>query len=330
MSNSIGLDISKKLISVHIPINKNDIEIPNNINGIKKLYSKLKKLYKKDIDNLVFIFEPTGSYSTILTRFCSEKKIQCFLINPKRFSHHSKALGERIKSDKIDARVLSSSLHLAKEGQVKIPTYDKVVEEIKELMGYYKFTTKQRVKANNHLESLVSKDGSNYAISDLKKEIKQYRQKEKEIIKKVQSIISKDEKLLKGYNNIKSLTGIGEIGAIVLLHLFMKYPNANRNQIVSLTGLDPTDKSSGTSIKTKPKISKAGSKLYRGSLFLGVMTAIRYDENFKNFFERLVSNGKHTTVAQIAVMRKMITISYSLYKNDVQYDSEFYKRATGK
>ncbi len=173
-------------------------------------------------------------------------------------------------------------------------------------MGYYKFTTKQRVKANNHLESLVSKNGSSYAISDLKKKIKQYRQKEKEILKKVQSIISKDEKLLKGYNNIKSLTGIGEIGAIVLLHLFIKYPNANRNQIVSLTGLDPTDKSSGTSLKTRPKISKTGSKLYRGSLFLGVMTAIRYDENFKSFFERLVSNGKHTTVAQIAVMRKML------------------------
>ncbi len=35
MSNSIGLDISKKLISVHIPINKRDIEIPNNINYIQ-------------------------------------------------------------------------------------------------------------------------------------------------------------------------------------------------------------------------------------------------------------------------------------------------------
>ena len=47
MYNSIGLDISKRLIAVHIPINNSDIEIPNNVTGMKKLYSKLKKLYKK-------------------------------------------------------------------------------------------------------------------------------------------------------------------------------------------------------------------------------------------------------------------------------------------
>ena len=31
MSNCIGLDISKRLIAVHIPINNSDIEINNNI-----------------------------------------------------------------------------------------------------------------------------------------------------------------------------------------------------------------------------------------------------------------------------------------------------------
>ena len=39
--------------------------------------------------------------------------------------------------------------------------------------------------------------------------------------------------------------------------------------------------------------------------------------------------GKHTTVAQIAVMRKMIIIAHSLYKNDISYDKEFYKKSCG-
>ena len=52
---------------------------------------------------------------------------------------------------------------------------------------------------------------------------------------------------------------------------------------------------------------------------MGVMTAIRYDENFKVFYDRLKANGKHTTQAQIAVMRKMILVAHSLYKNDTQY-----------
>ena len=171
MSNCIGLDISKKLIAVHIPINDQNIEIKNTLSGINKLYSKLKKLYKQEYKNLVFIYEPTGSYSAVLTKFCNSKNIKCFMINPKQFSNHAKALGKRVKSDKIDAWVLSRALHLAKDAEIKVPMYNKVVEEIKELIGYYKFTSKQRIKAVNHLESLAAKDGSSYAISDLKKTI---------------------------------------------------------------------------------------------------------------------------------------------------------------
>ena len=56
---------------------------------------------------------------------------------------------------------------------------------------------------------------------------------------------------------------------------------------------------------------------------MGVMTAVRYDENFKAFYDRLKANGKHTTQAQIAVIRKMILVVHSLYKNDRQYIKNF-------
>ncbi len=38
--------------------------------------------YKKEIDEIVFIFEPNGSYSEMLRKFCFEKEITCFIINP--------------------------------------------------------------------------------------------------------------------------------------------------------------------------------------------------------------------------------------------------------
>ena len=53
---SIGLDISKATIDIYIPINKSNIQIKNDIKSIKSLFQKLKKLYKKDISNLVFCF----------------------------------------------------------------------------------------------------------------------------------------------------------------------------------------------------------------------------------------------------------------------------------
>ena len=119
------------------------------------------------------------------------------------------------------------------------------------------------------------------------------------------------------------MMGIGQIGAIVLLHLFIKYPGANQRQITSLVGLNPIYKQSGSSIQSGYKISKSGSKMYRGSLFMAAMSAIRYDANFKAFYERLKDNGKQSTQAQIAVMRKLIITAYSLYKNNKKYDVGF-------
>jgi len=49
----------------------------------------------------------------------------------------------------------------------------------------------------------------------------------------------------------------------------------------------------------------------------------------KTFYERLKANGKHTTVAQIAVMRKLIVVAHSLFKSGEMYDPELYKKTTG-
>jgi len=63
---------------------------------------------------------------------------------------------------------------------------------------------------------------------------------------------------------------------------------------------------------------------------MAAMSAIRHDANFRAFFERLTANGKQTTQAQIAVMRKLIITAYSLYKNDRKYDADYNARKLKK
>ena len=319
MLNCIGIDVSKSTLNVHISKNGQDLQINNTLGEVKKLYSKLKKLYKKELDEVIFIFEPTGSYSELLRKFCADKHIKCFIINPKQFSNYAKALGVEVKNDEVDARVLAKSITLAKAHQIKIPVYDVDVEQIKELMSFYKFTTKQTAQLKGHLESLVAKDGDKFSMKELKKSITASKEREKRILEQVHQMIQANPRYKKAYENITSIVGIGQIAGIALLHLFIKYPEANQRQMTSLAGLNPVYKQSGTSLQILSKISKSGSVFYRGALFMGVMTAIRYDENFKAFYARLKANRKHTTQAQIAVMRKMILVAHSLYKNDRLY-----------
>lgn len=281
MFNCIGIDVSKASINVHIPKSNQDLKLDNTLKSFKALYNKLKKIYKKEISEIVFIFEPTGSYSEGLRKYCFTHEIKCFIINPKQFSNYAKALGIEIKNDIEDARVLSKAITLAKKGQVRVPHYDEDVELIKELMSYYKLIVKQTSQQKNHLEALTSKEGSSYAIKALKKSISEFKIKSESVIDEIQQIINQDPQYKKSFENINSITGVGQKGAIALLHLFLKYPEANQRQITSLAGLNPIYRQSGTSIQSKYTISKTGSKLYRGILFMGVFSAIRFDENLR-------------------------------------------------
>ncbi len=93
--------------------------------------------------------------------------------------------------------------------------------------------------------------------------------------------------------------------------------------------LNQSKEHQGVPLEAKVKYQKAGSKIYRGTLFMAAMVAIRYNDEIKVFYDRLKDNGKHTTVAQVAVMKKLIIISHSMYKNNCVYDKEFYKRQCG-
>jgi transposase len=326
---SIGLDISKSSVNVYVPLGKLDLEIANTDKAFKSLYSKLKKLYKKEIEKVVFVFESTGSYSALLYRFCAQKGIMAYMPNPKQARNFAKAIAQRNKSDKIDARVLSEAIVVAKENEIKVPTIDPLVEEIKEFMVYYRLKVKQRTQLSNHLESLSTKEGSKTLCRTIKAEIKALKKSEDKIIEQVYAIIEKSKNLKEKYNAITSIDGIGKIGGIVMLHLFIKYPHANQRQIVSLAGLDPVMRESGTSIKGQTRISKAGDRLYRGTLFMAAMASTKHNEKMKAFYERLKANGKHTTQAQIAVIRKLIVVAHSLYKSGEVYDKNRYKISTG-
>ena len=323
MLNCIGIDVSKSTINVHISKTNQDLLLDNNLKSFRSLFSKLKKIYKKEIEDIIFIFEPTGSYSEALRKYCSDKNIKCFIINPKQFSNYAKALGVEVKNDVEDARVLSKALHLAKEEQVKVPVFNEDVEQMKELMSFYRFTKKQTTQQQNHLESLNSKDGDKFSIRELQKSIDDSKKKELRIIEQIQMLIDSTDEYRIAYENIISIKGVGQIAAIVLLHLFLKYPEANQRQITSLTGLNPIYRQSGTSIQSGYRIAKTGAGIYRGTLFMATLSAIQHDKNFKALYDRLKSKGKHSTSAQIAVMRKIILTALSLYKNNRKYDENF-------
>ncbi len=89
-------------------------------------------------------------------------------------------------------------------------------------------------------------------------------------------------------NNIAYIDAI----SLYLLSFFRTYQDANRNQITALAGLDVTEKSSGTSLNRKKKISKNGNSRVRTILYFPTINTTRFNIKIKKQYDRLIANGK--------------------------------------
>jgi len=328
MDNYIGIDVAKATLQVYIPKNDTDVEIKNSVDGLKKLYSKLKKQYKKSIDDIVFVYESTGSYSTILENYCQKQTIKCFKVGAYQSASFSKVIKNRNKTDVVDARMLSQMYILAKEDDIKVPFRDEKAHQIRSYIKYYQSLVKEHTRQSNYLEASSCNLEDNFIIKQVNKKITSIEKEQKIIIDKVMVIIKSNKDYYEAYNNITSIKGVGEKSGIILLYLFLRYPNASRQHITALCGLDPIQRSSGTSVQHKERISKQGLSLVRAILFMPTMASIQHNKEMQLIYDRLVARGKPKPLAQIAVMRKIILLAHSLYKNKEQYDSKRYLEFT--
>jgi len=55
-----------------------------------------------------------------------------------------------------------------------------------------------------------------------------------------------------------------------------------------------------------------------------ILCMVQHNDEMKQYYERLVDAGKPKMSAQIAVMRKVILLAHSLYKNNEKYNETKY------
>jgi len=275
---------------------------------------------------LIWIYEPTGSYWTTIKKYCHENSISCFIVKPSQSASFAKSIKNRNKTDIVDARMLYLMHTIANKESISIPTHDMAQIQLQNHIRYYKSLVRERVVKTNQLEASLAREDEVFIVRKLRSKIKALKKEEKEMLEKMLELINTLPQYKKQLESITSFKGVGNLSGIILLEFFMRYKNATAKEITALAGLDPIEISSGSSIHKKSRISKQGSKLIRNTLFMGTLISIQYNAEMRNFFDRLKTNGKHTTSAQIAVMRKIVTITYSLYKTGTIYDETCYEK----
>jgi transposase len=143
---------------------------------------------------------------------------------------------------------------------------------------------------------------------------------EKEMLKFIQS----HSQLDRNFRLLTSIIGVGQTTAVTYLgELSAATHFASGRQLEVFCGIAPRLFESGSSVRSRTKMSKVGNSRIRKALYMPAVAALRSNPALREFALRLKAKGKPGKVVVCAVMRKLLRIMFAVLKSGKPFDVEF-------
>lgn len=268
------------------------------------------------------LLEATGIYYLDVALLADELGAEVTVINPKAAHHFAKALGQRSKTDRLDAAMLLECLKRMPFKRWTPPR--KALLELRCYGRYLVQLTELSVASKNRLHALCATQASPARLrADLKRFIVSLDKRIERIRADAVALIQADPGLKERFEALISIVGVADTSAVSLLSELMVLPPSLRARAcVCHAGLDPRLFESGTSVHKATRISKHGNTYLRRALYHPALAASVHDPYAKAFKERLIGRGKKKMQAIVAIMRKLLTAVWAIVRNPAPYDAK--------
>lgn len=282
-----------------------------------------KRLKDKNVP-LRITMEVTGVYHERLAHFLYERGYEISVVTPNKAKHYLRSLGQKTKTDKMDA------LGLARMGaQQRLKNWQPPSEhmlKLKRLTRHREAVQKQITMTSNQLHALSHARGDNQEVMDMKRSLLVFlRQQVQQIDKKLQEVLAEDEQISKKVKAIAdSLDGVGELTMICLVAETDGFKHfRSQSQLTSYAGYDVVANQSGKH-NGKSKISKQGNTHIRRALHMPALNVVRYEVGkFPALQERVYQRTKIKMKGYVAVQRKLLCLIYALWKNNTVFEKNY-------
>jgi transposase len=301
-SITVGIDVAKDRLDVAVRPDGKVFTVERNAIGLADLCSKLKPLAPR-----IIALEATGGFETVAAATLAAAGLPVAVVNPAQIRAFAKAIGQRAKTDPIDAAVIA---HFAEATKIEPrPLPDAATRLLADLVA----------RRRQIIEMIgAERQREKRATPRLKKSIARLV---KALEKELASVDADIDDAVRGSpawrdkeNLLSSVPGIGPIIARTLIAELPELGTLDRKKIAALAGLAPFTRQSGQ-WRGRSFIG-GGRKAVRTALFMGAMVAKRHNAILKGFFDRLVAAGKPKMVAIIAVARKLLTILNAILRDN--------------
>ena len=322
VTDIMGMDVSKNTLDCHLFVQQKSLgPVSNDLKGFKILKKWLVKELKGKTEGLLVVMEYTGIYTYGIERFFEHQQIK-YVKRPALDIKRSLGM-VRGKSDKADARFISKYGWMRKEELKPMTPLTDAQVELQQLMSHRDKLVADKSSYQCKLKELRSQMGNKvnelmatsmeYVMDVLTQEIKAAE-------KEIKNLLRSDELLQNNYELMNSVTGIGFATAVHLLIVtenFVRFKDVRK--LICYCGAAPFEHSSGTSIRSKKKVSQLANKKLKSLLTMAAISAIQHDTELKAKYEQKVKEGKAKMCALNIIRAKLLERIFAVIKRQSPY-----------
>ena len=323
----IGVDVSKNTLDValfrgKIDWNEGHVKVSNNESGYKELrkWLRLKNAEKK---RLRICMESTGLYTHDFRSWLEKENIIYYVVDPKLMHHFAPPQSikgiRQTKNDKADAfriAIYCSLFHDSMEPS-KLPSA--AYFKLKRLLAERRQYVKQSVLYRQQLSDISIYDSVGSRIRK-KNEVENLRDNIKQTDAEMKAIIDTDPEIRRNYELLISIVGVGLVVAVTTIVLTENFTTfTTPRKYASYIAIAPFPHESGTSIRGATRVSKQGFRQAKADLSISVLSAITFDPDIKEYWQRKKAEGKHTGCVLNAIKFKIVLRMFAVVKRGKPY-----------
>lgn len=287
----VGVDIAKATLQVHVQ--GRQAELKNAPAARAKLCQKLQAVAGAHV-----VCEATGGYERDLVGALHKAKIPVSVVNPAQVRAAAQAQGQRAKTDRIDAAMLTDygQRYQPKPTPQASQVQRQLVDVTQWLKQLIEAQATAKTQAEHHHDPFVRKQ--HQALMDC------YQAQIQAVEDKLEALLKKDQVLHQRVETLDAIEGVGSRTALLILAHMPELGQLNRQQAAALAGLAPWTRESGT--MKGVRCIGGGRPEVRLALYMSALSAARFNPVLCAFYQRLIAKGKLPKVALTAVMRKLL------------------------
>lgn len=312
--NFVGCDVSKDTLDFAIYEKEKDyrkfehVQFSNDLDGFRAMRKWLKS-HKIDIKNVVIAMEHTGIYSEALSEWCYKQKIAFVMLHPADVKR-AYTRG-RNKTDKEDSQFIADYVYTYREKLIPSQPESPIIKSLRLLQNERRLAVNARTSYLNQIKGISDKT----SVNRMKKMIKTFDMQIKELEQQIMELVKSDESILKNYQLLLSIPGIGLINAIAVIVStgnFVRFQTAR--QYAKFISVSPMANQSGVSVRGGNHVSKAGHYSLKALITQGARSATMNDPQIKAFYQRKIAQGKTYGCALNAIKFKLICRMFAVVK----------------